>query len=128
MLKKQTLILKKVSTRAGGGGRNGTRAYKCNRNEYCVKTLDAKPQGLEFLLQVTGTSEDSELGNSIIKHEFSKYHSDGSTDLWERGSKMICSKAISVPRKNDEDLQYSNSVKESTEGIHREMASLECRD
>lgn len=52
-----------------------------------LKALDAKPQGLRFILQVTGTIE---LGNSIIKYEFSNHHSDGSIDLFERGSKKIC--------------------------------------
>lgn len=37
-----------------------------------LKALDAKPEGLKFILQVTGTIDNFEVGNSIIKYQFSK--------------------------------------------------------
>ena len=50
-----------------------------------LKVLYAGPRSLEFILQVTGTPESFELGNAIIKFEFSKYHSGGSIDLFKMG-------------------------------------------
>lgn len=50
-----------------------------------LKVLYAQPQSLEFILQVTGTTESFELGNAIIKFELSKYHPGGSIDLFKKG-------------------------------------------
>ena len=72
-----------------------------------LKVLYAGPQGLEFILQVTGTTESFELGNAIIKFEFSKYHSGGSIDLFKKGGIKISYKAISVSRGNVKGLKNS---------------------
>ena len=50
-----------------------------------LKVLYAQPQSLEFILQVTGTTESFELGNAIIKFELSKHHPGGSIDLFKKG-------------------------------------------
>jgi hypothetical protein len=54
------------------------------------KILYAKLQHLECILKVIGSIEGFELGNTIIKFEFSKYHSGGSIDLFERRDRKIC--------------------------------------
>ena len=79
-----------------------------------LKALYAQPQSLEYILQVTGTTEDFELGNAIIPFEFSKYHSGGSIALFKKGGRKFSYKALSVSREN-KDLK-KNSVKERTNG------------
>lgn len=54
-----------------------------------LKALYAQAQDLEFIRQLTGTIEGFEMGNGIIKQEFSKYHSGGSIDLLKRVGKKI---------------------------------------